>query len=246
MKQTFRKVAKLIEREKARWMTRRIEKGRRYVATILSVRIRRLWYSIWYSKRIDPWAACARSLRDCGYRQWQQAPREAWLGTARTWPPPFNADPPTGPENKRNAATKNTASLTECCVTGHRHCCVESRVKTHRSMIHFGLVWACGIGERDCRMILNSRRQDVSNNNFLNYSLSISRGRGKRFWEIKGVKFDDITLVKVEKGMILFARSCKISLWKILEKMFGSCENYSKNYSFKYEADRSISLPESR
>jgi len=24
------------------------------------------------------------SLRDCGYWQWQQAPREAWLGTART------------------------------------------------------------------------------------------------------------------------------------------------------------------
>ena len=42
--------------------------------------------------------ACAWSLRDCGYRQWQQAPREAWLGTARMRPSPFNADPPTGLE----------------------------------------------------------------------------------------------------------------------------------------------------
>lgn len=27
------------------------------------------------------------SLRDCGYWQWQQAPQEAWLGTARTEDP---------------------------------------------------------------------------------------------------------------------------------------------------------------
>lgn len=46
----------------------------------------------------DPMLACAWSLRDCRYRQWQQAPREAWLGTARTWPGLFNADLPTGIE----------------------------------------------------------------------------------------------------------------------------------------------------
>ena len=66
--------------------------------------------------------ACARSLRDCGYRQWQQAPREAWLGTARIRPSPFNADPPTGPE--RNGTTLRR-EYTATCVTGRRHCYVD-------------------------------------------------------------------------------------------------------------------------